>query len=97
MDVKQKLKLAQIKKHKKSLSDKKNISLNEMIGSKKCQQIVSECRDFRDRVYTPLMNEWGQVLALIKQLVINPHFRKLQLPTLVSLRFTRFRNRYIFW
>ena len=67
MDVKQKLKLAQIKKHKKSLSDKDTISLNEIISSKKCQQIVSECRDFRDRIYTPLKT----LFIFIKQ-VLNP-------------------------
>jgi hypothetical protein len=67
MDVNQKLKLAQIKKHKKSLFDKNNISLNEMIGSEKCQQIISECRDFRDRIYTPLKT----LFIFIKQ-VLNP-------------------------
>ena len=67
MDVKQKLKLAQIKKHKKSLSGKDSISLNEMIGSKKCQNIISECRDFRDRIYTPVKT----LFTFIKQ-VLNP-------------------------
>jgi hypothetical protein len=67
MDVKQKYKLAQIKKHKKSLSDKNNISLNEMIGSEKFQSIISECRDFRDRIYTPLKT----LFIFIKQ-VLNP-------------------------
>src|SRR5690242_9967527 len=67
MDVKQKLKLVQIKKHKKSLSDKNSISLNEIISSKKCQQIISECRDYRDRIYTPLKT----LFVFIKQ-VLNP-------------------------
>ena len=67
MDVKQKLKLAQIKKHKKSLCDKNNISLNEIIGSKKCQKIISECRNFRDRIYTPLKT----LFIFVKQ-VLNP-------------------------
>jgi hypothetical protein len=67
MDIKQKLKLAQIKKYKKSLSAKKTICLNEIIGSEKCQQIISECRDFRDRIYTPLKT----LFIFIKQ-VLNP-------------------------
>src|SRR5471030_680220 len=54
MDVKQKLQLAQIKKHKKSLSHKNMIFLNEIVGSEKFQQLISECREFRDRIYTPL-------------------------------------------
>ena len=67
MDLNQKLKLAQIKKHKISLSNKNNISLNELLGSKKFQQIISECRDFRDRIYTPLKT----LFIFIKQ-VLNP-------------------------
>ena len=67
MDVNQKLKLAQIKKHKKSLSDKNNISLNELISSKKCQHLISECRDYRERIYTPLKT----LFIFIKQ-VLNP-------------------------
>lgn len=67
MDIKQKLKLAQIKKHKISLSDKNNISLNEILSSKKCQDIISGCRDFRDRIYTPLKT----LFIFIKQ-VLNP-------------------------
>lgn len=67
MDVKQKHTLVQIKKHKKSLLDKNNISLNEIIGAKKCQKIISECRDYRDRIYTPLKT----LFIFIKQ-VLNP-------------------------
>src|SRR3990167_8895202 len=67
MDVKQKLKLAQIEKHKELLSSKNTISLNEIVGSEKCQQIISESRDFRDRVYTPIKT----LFIFIKQ-VLNP-------------------------
>lgn len=67
MDVNHKLKLAQIKKHKKCISDKNNISLNEILSSEKCQHIMSGCRDFRDRVYTPLKT----LFMFIKQ-VLNP-------------------------
>lgn len=67
MDVKQKLKLAQIEKHKELLSDKSTISLNEIVGSEKCQQIISESRYFRDRIYTPIKT----LFIFIKQ-VLNP-------------------------
>jgi hypothetical protein len=67
MDIKQKPTLAQIKKHKKSLFDKNNISLNEILSSEECQHIISECRDFRDRIYTPLRT----LFIFIKQ-VLNP-------------------------
>lgn len=67
MDIKQKFKLAQIKKHRKSLFNENNISLNEIICSEKCQDIISSCRDFRDRIYTPLKT----LFIFIKQ-VLNP-------------------------
>src|SRR5436190_5104838 len=67
MDIKQKLKLAQIKKFKKTLSNKNDISLSEIICSEKCQKIIGECRDFRDRIYTPLKT----LFIFIKQ-VLNP-------------------------
>lgn len=67
MDVNQKLKLVQIKRYKTSLSNKNNISLNEMISSEKCQKTISECRDFRDRIYTPLKT----LFIFIKQ-VLHP-------------------------
>jgi len=67
MDVKQKLKIAQIERYKKSLSDQNNISLNKIIGSERCQKIISECRDFRDRIYTPIKT----LFTFIKQ-ILNP-------------------------
>jgi hypothetical protein len=67
MDITHKFKLAQIKQHKKSLFENNNISLNDILGSKKCQQIVGECRDFRERIYTPLKT----LFIFIKQ-VLNP-------------------------
>lgn len=55
MDFKQKNKLAQIKKHKQILCDSKtNISLTDILASDKFQRIISECREFRDGIYTPL-------------------------------------------
>jgi hypothetical protein len=68
MDFKHNCKLAQIKKHKQSLSDdKKNISLNDILGSEKCQRIINGCRDFRDGIYTPLKT----LFIFVKQ-VLNP-------------------------
>lgn len=68
MDFNHTCKLAQIKKHKQSLSaDKKNISLNDILGSEKCQRIINGCREFRDGIYTPLKT----LLIFIKQ-VLNP-------------------------
>lgn len=67
MDVKQKLYHTQIKKYKELLSGKNTISLNEILGSEKCQQIISEVADFRDRIYTPLKT----LFIFIKQ-VLNP-------------------------
>jgi hypothetical protein len=67
MDVKQKLKFAQIKKHKELLSEKSTISLNKIVGSEKCQKIISESRDFRDRIYTPIKT----LFIFVKQ-VLNP-------------------------
>jgi hypothetical protein len=67
MDVKHKLKLTQIQTCKKSLFDEKTISLNEIISSEKCQNIISTCRDFRDRTYTPL-----QTLFIFIKQVLNP-------------------------
>jgi Transposase DDE domain len=65
MDIKQKLKLAQINKHKDSLFDRSKISLNEILSSKKCQCIISECRNFRKRIYTPITT----LFVFIKQVL----------------------------
>lgn len=68
MDSKRTYKLAQIKNHKQSLSGNKNtISLNNILGSDRCQNIISKSRVFRDRIYTPLKT----LFIFIKQ-VLNP-------------------------
>jgi hypothetical protein len=55
MDSNQKSKLTQIENHKKFLlNGKMDISLTDILSSEKCQQIISECREFRDRIYPPL-------------------------------------------
>src|SRR3990167_3006565 len=68
MDSKLKHKTAQIEKHKQSLlNGKTDISLTNILNSECCQRILSECREFRDRVYTPIKT----VFVFIKQ-VLNP-------------------------
>src|SRR3569623_1186884 len=68
MDSKQKYKIAQIESHKQALLDGKTaISLTAILSSDQCQQIISECREFRDRIYTPLKT----LFMFIKQ-VLNP-------------------------
>jgi hypothetical protein len=68
MDFKHKSKLSQIKKYKQAISDNKVVlSLTKIFGSDKCQLIISECREFRERTYTPLKT----LFIFIKQ-VLNP-------------------------
>jgi hypothetical protein len=67
MDSNNKRALVQIEKHKKHLLDNTAISLTNILSSEPCQRILMECREFRDRVYTPIKT----VFAFIKQ-VLNP-------------------------
>lgn len=68
MDFKQKIAIAQIKNHKQSLIDnKRNISLNKILGSKRFQSIIINCRPYREVVYTPIKT----LFIFIKQ-VLNP-------------------------
>lgn len=68
MDSNKKHTLAQIEKQKNSLlSGKTDISLTNILSSERCQRILSECREFRDRIYTPIRT----VFLFIKQ-VLNP-------------------------
>src|SRR3990167_8583639 len=68
MDSKQNCVAAQIEKHKQMLSNGvREISLTDMLTSEVCQQILRECREFRDRIYTPLKT----IFTFIKQ-VLNP-------------------------
>ncbi len=61
-------KIAQIKKHKETLlNDGGDISLAKILSSEECQTILSECREFRDRIYTPIKT----IFMFIKQ-VLNP-------------------------
>lgn len=64
----QKNKINQIKKHKEVLlDDEGNISLNKILSSEACQTIISECREYRDRIYTPVKT----IFMFIKQ-VLSP-------------------------
>jgi len=68
MEFKHKYSLAQIKKQKQALINEKNtISLNDILSSEKCQTIISQCREFREVIYTPLKT----LFIFIKQ-VLNP-------------------------
>lgn len=61
-------KVAQIKKHKDLLlGEGGNISLNRLLNSEACQTIINECREFRNRIYTPLKT----IFMFVKQ-VLNP-------------------------
>lgn len=68
MDSKQKSVATQIKTHKQMMASGGNeISLTNILSSNGCQQILSECREFRDRIYTPIKT----IFTFIRQ-VLNP-------------------------
>ena len=56
-NVTNKNKVEQINQCKESLlNDAEDISLTKILSSDTCQTILSECREFRDRIYTPIKN-----------------------------------------
>jgi hypothetical protein len=66
MYSKQKSKLSQIENQRELLiKGKSDISLNNFLMSERCQDIISGCREFRDRVYTPIKT----TLTFIKQVL----------------------------
>lgn len=66
MDFKQQYTATQIKNHKRALVEgKADISLTAILSSKSCQRIFSECREFRNRIYTPVKT----VFIFIKQVL----------------------------
>lgn len=68
MNFKRKYTIAQIERHKESLlKGETDISLTTILSSEKCQEIISECREFRDRMYPPL-----QTLFMFIKQVLNP-------------------------
>lgn len=68
MDYNNKRKLAQIKNQKNVLvSSEGDISLTNILNSETCQTIISESREFRDRIYPPQKT----IFTFVKQ-VLNP-------------------------
>jgi hypothetical protein len=70
MDFSSKSKLVQIKieKHKKLLiNGKLDISLTNILDSEKCVSIIEECREYRERIFTPFIT----LMTFIKQ-VLDP-------------------------
>jgi len=68
MDSNNKQLVLQIKNHKELVLDGRNdLSLTKILSSDDCQRIVLECREFRDRIYTPLKT----IFTFIKQ-VLSP-------------------------
>lgn len=65
-NVTKKNKVAQINKCKESLlNDAEEIALTKILSSETCQTILSECREFRDRLYTPIKT----VFMFVKQVL----------------------------
>jgi len=61
-------KVNQIKKQKEVLlGDGNDMSLDKILSSETCQTIISECREFRERIYTPIQT----IFMFVKQ-VLNP-------------------------
>ena len=68
MDFKQQYQTTQIKNHKESfVNGKTDISLTAILSSTSSQRILSGCRPFRNRIYTPVKT----VFTFIKQ-VLSP-------------------------
>jgi len=55
MNSTQKRALAQIENHKKGLLAKRSeSSLTQILNSEPCQKLLNECREYRERIYTPV-------------------------------------------
>lgn len=68
MDSNRNWAISQIGAYQKNiLNDKLEPSLTDIINSSPCQKILSECREFRDRIYTPVKT----IFLFVKQ-VLNP-------------------------
>ncbi len=68
MDSNHKKMLVQIKNQKNlMLNGSNDISLTKILNSEHCQLILSGCREFRDRIYTPVKT----IFIFIKQ-VLSP-------------------------
>ena len=68
MNFTQKRTLSQIEKQKHQLfTDNGELSLTKILNSERCQRLISESRDYRERLYSPLTT----LFMFIKQ-VLNP-------------------------
>jgi len=68
MNSNQNCALAQIGRYRKNiLNGQSELSLTDIINSAPCQKILSECREFRDRIYPPVKT----IFLFVKQ-VLNP-------------------------
>ena len=68
MGYKQKQKIAQIEKHKQHvLKGDADISLTKILNSAQCEPLLHECREYRERIYTPL-----KTLFMFLKQVLNP-------------------------
>jgi hypothetical protein len=68
MDSNRNRAISQISANQKNiLNGKSELSLTDIINSAPCQKILSECREFRDRIYTPVKT----IVLFVKQ-VLNP-------------------------
>ena len=66
MDSNLKRKIAQIEEKKRSLlSETAELCLTRILKTEACRQIISQCRPFRDRIYTPFKT----VCLFIKQVM----------------------------
>src|SRR5271170_58980 len=60
--------IAQISQYQRNiLNGESELSLTNIINSAPCQKILNECREFRDRIYTPVKT----IFLFVKQ-VLNP-------------------------
>ncbi len=68
MNFKKKNKIKQVKNKRQELADgAPDIFLLNLLNSEKCQKILRECREYRDRIYSPTKT----LFTFIKQ-VLNP-------------------------
>ena len=73
MNSKRKYTLLQITAHKeKLLKNGSEISLTAILNSERCQEIISGCREFRERLYTPIKSLFLFIKQVLSDLTPNP-------------------------
>lgn len=89
MHFRRKNTLAQINKRRELLiKGKSDISLNNFLMSDRCQNIISESREFRDRVYTPIKT----TVTFIKQVLNEDKSCKNAVAGVVAERLTAYEE-----